>query len=151
MFTLGSILAAVAKNISVLLAGRTLQGLGSGGILALTYVITTDLVSLRERGKWFGLISLNWAIGSILGPLVGGAIVESSWPWLFWINLPFCGLAYVAIPLTLRLQHKDGAVNKKLKEFDWIGTIIFVGSLTSVLIPLSWGKFEKPEQNFPSV
>ncbi|KAL5599971.1 hypothetical protein FOVSG1_007783 [Fusarium oxysporum f. sp. vasinfectum] len=140
VFAGGSIMAALAKNIAVLLGGRTLQGLGSGGILALTYVIATDLVSLRERGKWFGLISLNWAIGSILGPLIGGALVEVSWPWLFWINLPFCGLAYIAIPITMRIKRKgDTSVNTKIKEFDWIGTIIFVGSLTSFLIPLSCG------------
>ncbi|KAF4472361.1 multidrug transporter [Fusarium albosuccineum] len=140
IFAGGSIMAALAKNVAVLLGGRTLQGLGSGGILALTYVIATDLVSLRERGKWFGLISLNWAIGSILGPLVGGALVEVSWPWLFWINLPFCAIAYIAIPVTMRIKRKeDTTVNTKLKEFDWIGTIIFVGALTSFLIPLSWG------------
>ncbi|PNP82993.1 hypothetical protein FNYG_03315 [Fusarium nygamai] len=140
VFVAGSIMAALAKNIAVLLGGRTLQGLGSGGILALTYVIATDLASLRERGKWFGLISLNWAIGSILGPLIGGALVEVSWPWLFWINLPFCGIAYIAIPITMRIKRREEAsVNAKLREFDWIGTIIFVGSLTSFLIPLSWG------------
>ncbi|CAJ0553830.1 Ff.00g123420.m01.CDS01 [Fusarium sp. VM40] len=140
VFAGGSIMAALAKNVAILLGGRTLQGLGSGGILALTYVIATDLVSLRERGKWFGLISLNWAIGSILGPLIGGALVEVSWPWLFWINLPFCGVAYIAIPITMRIKRKeDASVNTKIKEFDWIGTIIFVGSLTSFLIPLSWG------------
>ncbi|KAM0338539.1 hypothetical protein ACHAPU_011299 [Fusarium lateritium] len=140
IFAGGSIMAALAKNVAVLLGGRTLQGLGSGGILALTYVIATDLVSLRERGKWFGLISLNWAIGSILGPLVGGALVEVSWPWLFWINLPFCGIAYIAIPITMRIKRKeDASVNTKIQEFDWIGTIIFIGSLTSFLIPLSWG------------
>ncbi|KAI1037423.1 hypothetical protein LB505_005544 [Fusarium chuoi] len=141
VFTGGSIMAALAKNIAMLLGGRTLQGLGSGGILALTYVIATDLASLRDRGKWFGLISLNWAIGSILGPLIGGALVEVSWPWLFWINLPFCGIAYIAIPITMRIKReKDVSVNAKIGEFDWIGTIIFVGSLTSFLIPLSWGK-----------
>ncbi|RSL74210.1 hypothetical protein CEP51_011618 [Fusarium floridanum] len=140
VFAGGSIMAALAKNIAVLLGGRTLQGLGSGGILALTYVIATDLVSLRERGKWFGLISLNWAIGSILGPVVGGALVEVSWPWLFWLNLPFCAVAYVAIPVTMKIKRKeDATVNTKLKEFDWIGTVIFVGALTSFLIPLSWG------------
>ncbi|KAF5600296.1 multidrug transporter [Fusarium pseudoanthophilum] len=140
VFVAESIMAALAKNIAVLLGGRTLQGLGSGGILALTYVIATDLVSLRERGKWFGLISLNWAIGSILGPLIGGALVEVSWPWLFWINLPFCGIAYIVIPITMHIKRKEEpSINAKLREFDWIGTIIFVGSLTSFLIPLSWG------------
>ncbi|UZP44269.1 hypothetical protein NXS19_012081 [Fusarium pseudograminearum] len=116
-------MAALAKNISVLLGGRTLQGLGSGGILALTYVIATDLVSLRD----------------ILGPLIGGALVEVSWPLLFWINLPFCGVAYIMISITMRIKRKeDASVNTKIKEFDWIGTIIFVASLTSFLIPLSW-------------
>ncbi|KAM0297585.1 hypothetical protein ACHAPM_009317 [Fusarium culmorum] len=123
IFAGGSIMAALAKNVSVLLGGRTLQGLGSGGILALTYVIATNL-----------------AIGSILGPLIGGALVEVSWPWLFWINLPFCGVAYIMIPITMRIKRKeDASVNTKIKEFDWIGTIIFVASLTSFLIPLSWG------------
>ncbi|KAF7542186.1 hypothetical protein G7Z17_g11808 [Cylindrodendrum hubeiense] len=140
LFTVGSIVAALAKNVSVLLAGRTLQGLGSGGIVALTYVIATDLVSLRERGKWFSLISLTWTLGSIMGPLIGGALVATSWPWLFWINLPFCGLAYIAIPLTLRIKRKGGiSTDMKLKEFDWIGSVVFIGSLTSFLIPLSWG------------
>ncbi|KAF4495623.1 multidrug transporter [Fusarium agapanthi] len=129
-FASGSIMAALAENIAVLLGGRTLQGLGSGGILALTYVIATDLVSLRE---------------GILGPLIGGALVEVSWPWLFWINLPFCGIAYIAIPITMRIKRKgDASVNSKIREFDWIGTIIFVGSLTSFFTPLSgimydWG------------
>ncbi|PTD10089.1 Efflux pump FUS6 [Fusarium culmorum] len=136
IFAGGSIMAALAKNVSVLLVGRTLQGLGSGGILALTYVIATNLVSLRERGKWFGLISLNWAIGSILGPLIGGALVEVSWPWLFWINLPFCGVAYIMIPITMRIKRKeDASVNTKIKEFDWIGTIIFVATV----VPLVFG------------
>ncbi|KAF5562796.1 multidrug transporter [Fusarium napiforme] len=140
VFVAGSIMAALARNIAVLLGGRTLQGLGSGGILALTYVIATDLVSLRERGKWFGLISLNWAIGSILGPLIGGALVEVSWPRLFWINLPFCGIAYLAIPITMRIKRREEpSVNAKLREFDWIGTIVSVSSLISFLIPLSWG------------
>ncbi|KAF4339242.1 multidrug transporter [Fusarium beomiforme] len=156
IFAGGSTMAALAKDISVLLSGRTFQGLGSGGILALTYVIATDLVSLRERGKWFGLISLNWAIGSILGPLIGGALVEASWPWLFWINLPFCGIAYIAIPVTMRIKRKgDTSVNTKIKEFDWIGTIIFVVSLTSFLIPLSWGgimyKWSSPRTVIPIV
>lgn len=109
--------------------------------MALTYVIVTDLVSLRERGKWFSCISLTWTIGSIMGPLVGGALVEKSWPWLFWINLPFCALGFVVIPLTLRIRRKDddAATAAKLREFDWIGSLLFVGSLTSVLVPLSWG------------
>lgn len=66
-FTAGAIVCALAGNFTVLLVGRTIQGVGGGGIIALTYVVVTDLVTLRERGKWFGLISAMWAIGSVTG------------------------------------------------------------------------------------
>jgi MFS family permease len=71
-FTIGSVVAAAATNFTVLLAGRSIQGVGGGRIIALTYVIVSDMVSLRDRGNWFGIISLHWAIGAIFGPIIGG-------------------------------------------------------------------------------
>lgn len=55
-----------------------MQGIGGGGMVALTYVIVTDMVTLRERGKWFSLITLQWAIGSVSGPVIGGACSEKA-------------------------------------------------------------------------
>jgi MFS family permease len=99
------------------------------------------MVTLRERGKWFSLISLHLALGSIAGPVCGGAFAEkSNWRWIFWLNIPFCIIAFVALPITLRLQHKTGSILDKLKTFDWIGSFLFIASLTSFLIPLTWGK-----------
>ena len=66
-FTAGAIISALAQGFNLLLVGRSVQGVGGGGIVALTYVIATDLVTLRERGKWFGLINMMWAIGSVSG------------------------------------------------------------------------------------
>jgi MFS family permease len=141
IFTIGTIIASVANNSATLLVGRSVQGIGGGGIVALTYVIVTDIVTLRERGKWFSLISLQWAIGSVTGPVIGGACAEkSNWRWIFWLNFPFMIIAFVALPICLRLNHKVGSVFEKLKKFDWIGSCLFVASLTSFLIPLSWGK-----------
>lgn len=71
--TIGSVVTAIAANFTALLAGRSIQGVGGGGIIALTYVIISDMVSLRDRGKWFGIISLHWAIGAIFGPIIGGS------------------------------------------------------------------------------
>jgi MFS family permease len=78
----------------VLLLGRVIQGVGAGGVISLTEVIVTDLVPLRERGKWFGFISGVWAFGSVTGPVVGGAFSQKvSWVCLanpgvgkFWLS-----------------------------------------------------------------
>src|ERR1700712_3736067 len=78
LFTVGAITASAASNFTLLLVGRSIQGVGGGGLIALTYVIVADMVNLRNRGKWFSMISLQWAIGSVTGPVIGGAFVEKS-------------------------------------------------------------------------
>ncbi len=100
------------------------------------------MVTLRERGKWFGIISLQWAIGAVIGPIAGGTLAESNWRWIFWLNLnlPFCGVGLIDIPICLSLYHREGGALERLKRFDWIGSFLFVGSMTSSLIPLTWGK-----------
>jgi MFS family permease len=67
LFTTGTIIASIAKKIGILLVGRCFQGVGGGGLVGLTYVLLADLVGLRERGKWMSIISLQWAIGSVIG------------------------------------------------------------------------------------
>lgn len=141
-FTLGSILAAVAKGFSLLLVGRSFQGLGGGGIMVLTEILIADLIPLRERGKWFSIRSGTWALGTVIGPLVGGGFTQSSasWRWIFWINLPFCGLGLISIPIFLKLNTTQiPPLLESLKRVDYIGSFLFVASLTSFLIPITWG------------
>ncbi|PMD33262.1 MFS general substrate transporter [Hyaloscypha variabilis F] len=140
-FSVGAIIAAVSKNFAVMLVGRSLQGIGAGGMIALTEVIITDMVPLRERGKWFGFVSGMYAVGSVSGPIVGGAFAEDvSWRWIFWINLPIIGIGYVMVALFLKLQHtKSAPFVEQLKRIDWFGSVLFIASTTSVLIPISWG------------
>jgi MFS family permease len=76
-FAIGAIIAGVSKNFTELLVGRSLQGVGAGGIISLTEIIITDMVPLRVRGKWFGFMSGMWAIGSVTGPIVGGAFAQN--------------------------------------------------------------------------
>lgn len=117
-----------------------MQGTGGGGIIALTYVIVSDMIPLRDRGRWFGIISLQWAIGSAVGPVLGGTFAEGDWRWIFWINLPFCVVGLVGIPMCLTLKKREGKVWLRLKAFDWAGAVLFIGGLTSFLVPLSWGR-----------
>lgn len=120
--------------------GRSVQGIGGGGIISITEILITDLVPLRDRGKWFGFQSLTWATGSVCGPLIGGALAQkASWRWIFWINLPFCGLGFLTLPFCLRLNHPSGRFSSKLLRFDWIGAFLLTASTTSFLMPVSWG------------
>ncbi|KAI9875141.1 MAG: hypothetical protein M1830_008826 [Pleopsidium flavum] len=139
-FLVGAIIGAVAKNFTHMLVGRTIQGIGGGGIITLTEIIVTDLVPLRLRGKWFGLISATWALGTVSGPIIGGAFAQkASWRWIFWINLPFIGIAFIFVPLFLKLNFKPSRFSEQLKRVDWVGSVIFIGSATSFLIPITWG------------
>ena len=140
LFTVGAIVAALAQNFTTLLIGRSIQGTGGGGIISLTEVLITDLIPLRERGKWMGFQSLTWAIGSVSGPLIGGAFAqEATWRWIFWINLPFCGLGFLTLPFCLRLHRRPGSLTGKFLSFDWIGAVLLTASTTSFLMPVSWG------------
>lgn len=85
LLTVGSLMGALAPNYATILAGRTLQGLGSGGISALTDIIVTDLVPLRVRGKWFAFISVPWAIGTTIGPVLSGILTTGG----SWVRLQF--------------------------------------------------------------
>lgn len=79
-FMVGVIVAALANNFTTLLVGRSIQGIGGGGLIALTEIVVTDLVPMRFRGQWFGIISGMWAIGSVSGPVIGGALSQNaSW------------------------------------------------------------------------
>ncbi|KAF2452289.1 major facilitator superfamily domain-containing protein [Lineolata rhizophorae] len=127
LFTLGCILCAVAHDFTLLLFGRSLQGAGSGGILTLRYVITTNLVSLRERGKWFGLITMTWA------------------RLIFWLNIPLCAVSYITIPKIKRMDwigsfSFTASLTSCLISITWGGTM-YPWNHWKVLTPLILGSF----------
>lgn len=139
-FFVGSVVSALAENFTMMLVGRSIQGIGGGGIMSLGEILVTDLVPLAVRGAWFGYLGSMWAIGSVTGPLMGGAFAQNvSWRWIFWINAPIIGIGTVAIVMFLRLNKTPGELIQKVKNFDWIGSVFFVASSVSFLIPLTWG------------
>ncbi|KAF2005050.1 MFS general substrate transporter [Amniculicola lignicola CBS 123094] len=148
-FTVGSFVGAVTGNFTGLHLARTLQGIGAGGIYALSNVIVADLVSIVDRRKWSAIFGATWVIGAITGPLIGGALVqEGQWRWLFWINLPFCLYGFAFFPLFAQFKNvSNDAILPQLKKVDWIGYFLFAGSLTSILLGLTWGGTLHPWNN----
>ena len=126
--------------MSMLLAGRAIQGVGASGISVLIEVIICDLLPLRERGQYLAIIFGLVALGTALGPVFGGLIVQySSWRWVFYINLPVGGLALILLTAFLQVNYdKETNFIARIKRIDWIGNLIFIPSVVSILIALSW-------------
>lgn len=134
VFLAGSVLCALATTMPALIAFRALQGLGAGGINILVLTAFGLLFAPEVRGRAQGLLSLVWGVSSLLGPVVGGLIVDSApWPWIFWINLP---VGAVATALIIRGVPAHGAPPVR-HAFDWPGAAMLAGGLAGVMLAVS--------------
>ncbi|OTB14866.1 hypothetical protein K445DRAFT_334359 [Daldinia sp. EC12] len=141
LFILGSGICGGSSTMGMLIVGRTIQGIGGGGIQLLTETTITDLVPLRERGLYIALTMVAATVGAAIGPFVGGLIADkSTWRWVFYLNLPIGGLAFALLFIFLRVKSlQDQTWTQKLLLIDITGNLIFVGSMVAVLIALTWG------------
>ncbi|EMD35490.1 hypothetical protein CERSUDRAFT_157287 [Gelatoporia subvermispora B] len=140
IFAVGSAVSGAAKSMTMLIVGRAIQGVGGGGIQSLTNIITADLVPLSKRGKFIAITTMMFAIGSLTGPFIAGGLAQdATWRWLFYMNLPICGVSTVLVFLFLRLHTPSGNLWLKLRNLDWIGNILIIGSTCAILLGLTWG------------
>lgn len=146
LFVLGSGICGGAPNTRTLIAGRVLQGIGASGTTVLTETIICDVVPLRERGKFLAIVMGMVFLGTALGPLFAGLIVQySSWRWTFYLALPVGGAALVAMFFFLRVRYvREDSLATRLGGIDWAGNALFVTSIASVLLALSWAGSEYP-------
>ncbi|GAP85175.1 putative major facilitator superfamily general substrate transporter [Rosellinia necatrix] len=140
-FALGSGISGGASSATMLIAGRAVQGIGGGGIILMIEMIVCDLVPLRDRGRFTAVILGVFGIVSSLGPFIGGAIVEgATWRWVFYINLPICGLSLILLLCFLHLNYdRAPSVVKRLRRIDYFGNILLIASVAAILIALSYG------------
>ena len=84
--------------MATLIAGRTLQGIGGGGIVPMTQITVADMVTPRERGHYQAYMGTAWIVAGVAGPALGGIIAENlHWSVIFWLNVPFGLLAAAAL------------------------------------------------------
>lgn len=141
LFTLGSGLCGGAKDTPMLIAARLVQGIGGGGLFVMVDIIVADLVALRDRQKYMSVIMATFALGTFIGPIIGGVIVtDISWRWVFYINLPIGGTALLLVFLFLRVHYKrEGTLLARLRRVDLPGNALLMSAVVSILIALTWG------------
>jgi EmrB/QacA subfamily drug resistance transporter len=136
VFVLGSLACALAHNMTALILGRALQGLGGGGLMSLSQTIIADIVSPKERGRYQGYIGAVFASSSIGGPVLGGLLTEYlHWSLIFWINLPL-GLAALLLSNNVL---KRVPYQPRKHSLDVIGALLMVAAAISLLLALTWG------------
>ncbi|MET0989430.1 MAG: MDR family MFS transporter [Glaciihabitans sp.] len=134
IFVIGSALAGFSQNTETLIVFRVFQGLGAGGLAALSQIIMADIISPRDRGRYAGLFGGVMAVGTVGGPLLGGLITDAfGWRWNFFIALP---IAIVAIVLLQRTLHLPAHPKRKVK-IDYLGAVLIAGGVSLLLIWVS--------------
>lgn len=140
LFMLGSALCGMADTMTQLIIFRALQGIGGGVMMPMAMVIIGDIFTGSERAKWQGVFGGVFGLSSILGPQVGGWIVDAaSWRWVFYVNMPVGILAVILISLGLKNKKLDGPV-----RFDLAGMFTMVVGVVTLLLALTYGGVDYP-------
>lgn len=131
IFVLATAAAGFSTSPEMLISFRAVQGIGAGGLAALSQVLMADIISPRERGRYMGLFGAVMAVATIGGPLLGGVITDSlGWRWNFFVALPFAILALILVQTTLHVPARA----KKKTSIDYLGIVLLSTAVSLLLI-----------------
>ncbi|POR31178.1 Uncharacterized protein TPAR_08614 [Tolypocladium paradoxum] len=147
IFFFGSLASSLSQSVLQLTIFRAFTGIGGGGLMTVAQLIVSDVVPLRERGKYQGILGAVVAIANGIGPVIGGALASKSadsWRWIFRLNLPLTLLTTVCVLFFMPLKKVQGDWKLKLKAVDFLGIFLALAGMTVVILGLTWGGREHP-------
>jgi EmrB/QacA subfamily drug resistance transporter len=136
LFLATSALCGLAQSITTLVVARLVQGVGAGGLMTLAMAAVGDLVSPRERARYQGTIAATFAVATVVGPVLGGLLVDhASWRWVFYVNLPL-GLAALA---GLELRLPAPRLDRPAQRLDAFGAALLAVATGAFMLACIWG------------
>ncbi|KAK4984122.1 hypothetical protein LTR50_006809 [Elasticomyces elasticus] len=142
VFGTGCLFCGLAQTMNQLIAARAFAGIGGGGMTTVVSILLSDVVPLRERGKWQGYVNIIYASGAGIGAPLGGILADYiGWRWAFLFQTPLCLLAFVVVGLVLKLpkREEDQHWKSKLRRIDFFGALILICAVFTLLLGLDRG------------
>ncbi|KAI9924615.1 hypothetical protein MW887_006888 [Aspergillus wentii] len=141
VFGIGNLLCGLSRNIHELIAARVFQGIGGGGMTTVVSILMSDLVPLRDRGVWQGIINIVYATGAGTGAPLGGILADYiGWRWSFIAQFPLCLIAFVSVMIMLDVPAQGNSHWKaKIRRIDFLGAAILIGAVLGFLLGLDRG------------
>ncbi|KAI4635649.1 uncharacterized protein J4E87_000603 [Alternaria ethzedia] len=141
IFFLGSLAASLATSALQLIVFRAFMGVGGGGLMTVAQMIVSDIVPLRERGKYQGILGSVVALANGIGPVIGGALASQShdsWRWIFRLNLFLCVLTTGSVMFFMPLRKVNGSWKRKLGAIDFFGAFLALAGSALLVLALTW-------------
>lgn len=135
LFTVGSLMSGLSTHFSMLVISRVIQGFGSGVMMSLSQIVPKLAFEIPLRYKIMGIVGSVWGISSIIGPLLGGGILEfATWHWLFYINIPIAIIAIILVVWTFHFPEEETVAKSKFDTKGITLFYIFIGLIMFVLL-----------------
>lgn len=126
-------------SVTCLVAGRLVQGMGNGGAMAVSSLLVTDLIPYPQRVRFSDYKCRAWVLGAMIGPVSGGFFARyGNWNWTFYFSYIFCGLGLFVAPFAIDLKKCKSISRRAAREMDWVGSMLTVLGIGSLLIACSW-------------
>ncbi|MDR0365476.1 MAG: MFS transporter [Bifidobacteriaceae bacterium] len=138
IFVVGSVLSGFSPDTPYLIAFRAIQGIGLGAMMSLTQAILGSVIPPLQRGRYMAYTGATIAVATVVGPLIGGFLVDVSWlgwRWCFWSAVPFALLAGVVLQFQLKMPKDSGRASTKV---DWLGSALITLAVCALLIWISF-------------